>query len=139
MCIPFFLPHVIRTGCADPSYPGVYARVSSEYEWINDTICGEIGGEGCPDDNDGQDCFDLSDKDTEQDTEEDDMLPGFVRKMIDNGQIDSGMLVSEVRPDSRRRRQDKKKRDMTRMLMNDNTSLSVSNECIFDSCGQQPS
>ena len=139
MCIPFFLPHVIRTGCADPSYPGVYARISSEYDWIVNTICSEIGGEGCPDDNDGQECFDLSDKDTnEQDTNDDDMLPGFIRTMLNSGNIESGVTVSKVRPDSRRRKQDKKKRDMTRMLMNDKTSLTVSMKggIFFDSCGQ---
>lgn len=132
--MPFLLTYVIQTGCADPSYPGVYARISSQYAWIIDTICGEIGGEGCPDDDDGDDCFDLSDEDTnEQDTDDDyDMLPGFIRKMINSGNIESG-VTSEVRPNSRRRKQDKKKRDMTRMLMNDNTSLSVSKECIFDS------
>ena len=41
-------------GCADPSYPGVYSRVSGEIDWIKDQICtlssdppdycGELGG-----------------------------------------------------------------------------------------------
>jgi len=26
-------------GCANPQYPGVYARVSSRWDWIEDTIC----------------------------------------------------------------------------------------------------
>lgn len=26
-------------GCAEPGYPGVYARVSSAREWIEDTVC----------------------------------------------------------------------------------------------------
>jgi len=127
-CIPF-VPFFLPIGCADPSYPGVYARVSEQYAWIINTICSEIGGEGCSDDDDGQDCFNLSDKDTnEQDTEEDDMLPGFIRTMIDNGQIESGVKVSEVRPGSRRSKKQTRERDITRMLMDDNTSLSVSNE-----------
>ena len=58
------------------------------------------------------------------------MLPGFIRTMINNGQIESGVPVSSMRPG--RRKQQKRERDRTRMLMNDNTSLSVSNECIFD-------
>ena len=54
------------------------------------------------------------------------MLPGFIRTMIDNGQIESGVPVFSVRPD--RRKQQKRERDMTRMLMNGNRSLTVSNE-----------
>ena len=53
------------------------------------------------------------------------MLPGFIRTMIDNGQIESSVPVFSVRPG---RKQQKRERDMTRMLMNNNTSLTVSNE-----------
>ena len=125
---------ILSIGCSVENLPSVFARISSQYEWIIDTICSEIGGEDCPDDNDGQDCFDLSDEDiNEQDTDDDyDMLPGFIRTMINSGKLESGVPVSSMRPDSRRRKADKEKRDKTRMLMNDNTSLSVSKECIFD-------
>jgi hypothetical protein len=27
------------TGCADPDYPGVYARVSDGYSWISSQVC----------------------------------------------------------------------------------------------------
>ena len=126
---------ILSIGCSVENLPSVLARVSAQYDWIIETICGELGGEDCPDDDDGQDCFDLSDKDTnEQYTEEDDMLPGFIRTMINNGKIESSVSVSSVRPSTRE--QQKREREMSRMLMNDITSLSVSMKGIFDSCDQ---
>nr|BAB32453.1 HI-5a [Chaetoceros compressus] len=28
-------------GCADPTYPGVYARITSQWDWISSTICAD--------------------------------------------------------------------------------------------------
>lgn len=34
-------------GCADPKYPGVYSRVSTQIDWIRSTVC-EKTGDLCP-------------------------------------------------------------------------------------------
>lgn len=35
-----------RVGCAEPSFPGIYSRISSAYEWIDSTVC-ELSSFGC--------------------------------------------------------------------------------------------
>ena len=35
-------------GCADPDYPGVYARISDQWDWILDTICANSSQNGKP-------------------------------------------------------------------------------------------
>jgi len=37
-------------GCANATFPGVYARTSRGYPWIEETICGDLSPEDCNDD-----------------------------------------------------------------------------------------
>ncbi|KAL7540363.1 hypothetical protein ACHAWF_006660 [Thalassiosira exigua] len=36
-------------GCASPTFPGVYSRISSQYEWIRSTVCQHAGSGLAPD------------------------------------------------------------------------------------------
>ena len=53
-----------KIGCAQEGYPGVFARVSAGLEWINNTVCGEIG-DWCIKDDEYDECFGIEDEDPE--------------------------------------------------------------------------
>ena len=58
-CLDVLLSPLSNVGCADPFYPSGFARVSAGMEWINNTVCGEVGEWCGGEDDDGNDCFNM--------------------------------------------------------------------------------